>query len=223
METETRERPIPEHSRNFKERSVSYHENRHVNDHGFPDRHRNFGGLGRHVNERNHAYSERGYPERISSRGRSFTDRFRYTDTDRLDRGNGFVRRNSDQHFSHRNYSDVDREYLERDRCMDSSERRHFGEDGGRIRRMDFDSESRTTTDTYDSRRKRSFKDGDRENNQKFRLKSRSHNRIYPEDLSQSSSTIQNQEAGVQQMTNVTSTSSLHSVSNLFTTVRDYQ
>ena len=186
VDSEPRERNF-DHNGSYSDRS--YHERRHSNsDHGFHDRHRNYNSINRHLGERSNSYSDRGYSDRdriIPGRGRSYSERYRFSDRDRLhsERNNGYSRRNSDQHYSHRgnvnnnNYSDRDRDYLDRERCYDNFQRRHFGEENGRMRRMDYDEDNRTGRDSYDPRRKRSCKDNDRSTNMKLRFKNRGYNR----------------------------------------------
>lgn len=184
LETE-REHSFADNNRSYNER-IGFQRRHSSSDHGFNERHRNFGSVNRHVGDRNLGYSDRGYTDRertISGRGRSFSERYRFSERDRMhsDRGNGYARRNTDQHYPHRNnnssFSERERDHVDRERCFENFDRRHFSEDNGRTRRIDFEDVTRPSRDTFDPRRKRSFKDVDRLNGVKYRLKSRSRNR----------------------------------------------
>lgn len=177
LETE-QDRNFTENGRSYGERGVGYQRRHNTSEHSFHDRHRNYGGI--HHSERNHSFSERGYSDRertVSARGRNFSERHRFGERDRVypDRVNSFPRRNPDQQYSHRNNASgfTDRE---RDKYFENYERRNFSEETGRTRRYEYEEVSRINT--YDPRRKRSFKDGDHSNGLKYRLKSRSHNRL---------------------------------------------
>lgn len=192
IETE-RERAFPDNNRNYNER-ISY-QRRHSNtDHNLQERHRNYGGVNRHVTDRTHGYSDRGFSDRernIPNRGRSFSDRYRFSERERMqtDRGNGYPRRNTENHFTSRNnnnnnngggFPERERDFVERDgRYFESYGRRHYSDDNGRARRIDFEMDvpNRPSRDVFDPRRKRSFREGDRPNALKYRLKSRSRNR----------------------------------------------
>ncbi|KAK6635573.1 hypothetical protein RUM44_000826 [Polyplax serrata] len=178
-----------ERQRSFTDTHRSYggrigYQRRHSNsEHGYNERHQNFGGVNRHVGERSQGYSERGFGDQgrvVTGQGRRFSERYRFSDRDRthLDRGNGYGRRNPDQQYPHRNnnFSESERDHANRERYFENYDGRHFSDDNGRTHRLEFDNVMEAR-ETFDPGRKRSFKDGDRLNGVKYRLKSRSRNR----------------------------------------------